>query len=85
MFLARHADTVGEEGWSPMIETLKGMGSMPKNAKKTAKPVEAERAAGRELVKAARARGEELTGPDGLLKMITAAALQAALEVGLWR
>ncbi len=34
----------------------------------------------RELVKAARARGEDLTGPGGLLKTITATVLQAALE-----
>jgi putative transposase len=34
----------------------------------------------RELVKAARARGEDLTGPDGLLKTITATVLEAALE-----
>ena len=57
-----------------MTETLKGMGSMPKDAKKTAKPGEAERAAVRELVKAARARGDDLAGPGGLLKMITAVA-----------
>ncbi len=49
MFLARHADAVGEEGWSPMTETLKGMGSMPKDAK-TTKPDGAERAAVRELI-----------------------------------
>ncbi len=63
-----------------MTETLTGMGSMPKDAKKTTRPGEAERAAVRELVKAARARGDDLTGPDGLLKMITATVLQAALE-----
>ena len=34
----------------------------------------------RELVKAARARGEDLTGPDGLLKTITATVLESALE-----
>jgi len=80
VFLAQHADGVGEEGWSSMTETLTGMGSMPKDAKKTTRPGEAERAAVRELVKAARARGDDLTGPDGLLKMITATVLQAALE-----
>ncbi len=63
-----------------MTESLKGMTSMPKDAKKTAKLGETERAAVRELVKAARARGEDLTGPEGLLKMITATVLQAALE-----
>lgn len=40
----------------------------------------AERAAVRELVKAARGRGEDLTGPDGLIKAITAAVLETALE-----
>ncbi len=63
-----------------MTEKLKGMSSMPKEAKKTTTPGEAERAAVRELVKATRARGEELTGPGGLLKTITATVLQAALE-----
>lgn len=53
---------------------------MPKEAKKTTTPGVAERAAVRELVKAARARGDDLTGPDGLLKIITATVLQAALE-----
>lgn len=39
-----------------------------------------ERAAVRELVRAARARGEDLTGPDGLLKLITKTVLESALE-----
>jgi len=77
VFLAQHADGVGEEGWSSMTDTLTGMGS--KDARKTAKPGEAERAAVRELVRRP-ARGEDLTGPDGLLKTITATVLQAALE-----
>ena len=34
----------------------------------------------RELVKAARARGEDLTGPDGLLKSITTTVLESALQ-----
>jgi hypothetical protein len=38
-----------------------------KAGKKTLTPEEVERAAVRELVKAARARGDDLTGPDGLL------------------
>jgi hypothetical protein len=53
---------------------------MPKNAREAAKPGEAERAAVRELVRSARARGEDLTGPDGLLKTITATVLESALE-----
>ena len=43
-------------------------------------PAEAERSAVRELVKAARARGEDLTGPHGLLKTITKTVLESALE-----
>ena len=39
-----------------------------------------ERAAIAELVKAARERGDDITGPDGLLKSITATVLEAALE-----
>ncbi len=38
MFLAQHADGVGQEGWSRMTETLKGMSSMPKDAKKQYPP-----------------------------------------------
>ena len=34
----------------------------------------------RELVKAARDRGVDLTGPDGLLKTITKTVLETALE-----
>ncbi len=63
-----------------MTETLAGMGSLKKAATKTTTPAEAEAAAVRELVRAARARGEELTGPDGLLKLITRQVLEAALE-----
>ncbi len=63
-----------------MTETIAGVSSMPKTAQKTRKPGKAERDAVRELVKAARARGEDLTGPEGLLKTITATVLEAALE-----
>src|SRR3954453_13058340 len=63
-----------------MTETLAGMGSLKKAAEKTVPPAEAERAAVRELVKAARSRGEDLTGPDGLLKSITKQVLESALE-----
>jgi putative transposase len=80
VFLADTPTVFGEEGWSPMTETLEGMSSMPKEALKAVKPGDAERAAVRELVKAARARGEELTGPDGLLKSITKQVLESALE-----
>ena len=62
-----------------MTETLVGV-SPPRKAKKTLTPEEVERAAVRELVKAARARGDDLTGPDGLLKAITKQVIGAALE-----
>ena len=63
-----------------MTESDSSVSSMPKDAKKSTTPAQAERAAVRELVKAARARGEDLTGPDGLLKSITKEVLESALE-----
>ena len=63
-----------------MTETVAGMSSLEKAAKKSLTPAEQERAAVQELVRAARARGEELTGPDGLLKTITKSVLESALE-----
>jgi len=66
-----------------MTETIKGMSSMPKDAKKRTSSSTAsarERAAIADLVKAARERGDDITGPDGLLKSITATVLEAALE-----
>ena len=60
-----------------MTETLVGVNPARKAADP---PGEAERAAVRELVKAARARGESITGPDGLLKTITDTVLESALE-----
>ena len=63
-----------------VTEKITSVSSMPKEAKKTVSRSETEQAAVRELVRAARARGEDLTGPDGLLKSITATVLEAALE-----
>jgi len=63
-----------------MTETLVGVSPLEEANGKTVTPAEAERAAVRELVKAARARGEDLTGPDGLLKMITKTVLESALD-----
>ena len=82
MVLAAWADLgmVGWEGWSAMTETLVGVSPAKRAAGKSVPPGEAERAAVRELVKAARARGESITGPDGLLKTITATVLESALE-----
>ncbi len=66
-----------------MAETITGMSAMPKDAKKRTSSSTAsarERAAIAELVRAARERGDDITGPDGLLKSITATVLEAALE-----
>src|SRR3954454_12835788 len=63
-----------------MPETLVGVSPLEKASKKSVTPAQAERAAVRELVRAARARGEDLTGPDGLLKSITKTVLESALE-----
>jgi hypothetical protein len=59
-------------------ETVEDMGSLDTAIKMTASASEVERAAIRELVVAARARGEDLTGPDGLLKLLTKTVLEAA-------
>ena len=66
-----------------MTETVRGVSAMPKEAKKRTSSSTAsarERAAIAELVRAARERGDDITGPDGLLKSITATVLEAALE-----
>ena len=63
-----------------MTDTLVGVSPLRKTAKKTLTPEEVERNAVGELVKAARARGDDLTGPDGLLKVITKQVIEAALE-----
>jgi putative transposase len=70
-------------GWREgpvMTEIVADMGSLENTIKKAASPMEVERAAIRELVVAARARGEDLTGPDGLLKTLTKTVLETALE-----
>ncbi len=61
-----------------MTEKLEGVS--PGKEGKTRTAAQVERDAVRELVKAARARGEDLTGPDGLLKAITKQVLESALE-----
>lgn len=49
-------------------------------SKTTARPGDAERAAIREMVKSAKERGLDITGPDGLLKLLTKTVLETALE-----
>ena len=62
-----------------VTEILAGMSPLEQAARKTKTPEQVERAAIRELVKAARARGDDLTGPDGLLKSITKQVIETAL------
>lgn len=59
-------------------ETVGAMTSKHKQKELTA--AQAERAAVRHLVRAARERGEDLTGPEGLLKSLTATVLETALD-----
>lgn len=64
-----------------MPDKMQDMNTLMKSIeKRAAKPGDPERAAMREMVKSARERGLALTGPDGLLKMLTKEVLEAALE-----
>lgn len=67
-----------------MIEKVTGMSLMPMEAKKIISRSETEPIVVRELVKAARAHGEDLTGP-GVLRLITATVVEAALGGGAGR
>jgi hypothetical protein len=69
----RHADEFRGEGRCTLTETVAGIGSLEKTAKKALTPQEQDRAAVNELVRVAPARGEDLTGPDGLLTSVPAA------------
>jgi transposase-like protein len=64
-----------------MIEKMSGVNSMSRRIEKTAPDSgNAERAAIREMVKSAKDRGLDITGPDGLLKLLTKTVLETALE-----
>ncbi len=64
-----------------MAGMMPGMGALAKSVSTTAvKPGDAERAAIREMVKSAKERGLDITGPDGLLKLLTKTVLETALE-----
>jgi len=64
-----------------MIEKMSGVNSLTKRIDKTAAlSGNAERAAIREMVKSAKQRGLDITGPDGLLKLLTKTVLETALE-----
>jgi putative transposase len=64
-----------------MAGKISGMNALVKSiSKTTTKDGDAERAAIREMVKSAKQRGLDITGPDGLLKLITKTVLETALE-----
>lgn len=64
-----------------MTMKMSGVNSLANTINKTnTQPGDAERAAIREMVKSARERGLEITGPDGLLKLLTKTVLETALE-----
>jgi transposase-like protein len=64
-----------------MVEKMQGMSALAKTVEKSSlKPGDAERAAIREMVKSAKDRGLALTGPDGLLKILTSTVLETALD-----
>ncbi len=62
-----------------MTEILMGV-SPSEPQEPAAAPSAEEIEAARELVRAARAKGVALTGPDGLLKALTKAVVETALE-----
>src|SRR3982751_462731 len=64
-----------------MAAMIPGMTTLAKSiSKTTVNPGDPERAAIREMVKSAKQRGLDITGPDGLLKLLTKTVLETALE-----
>lgn len=63
-----------------MTETLAAMSSLKKTLHKSKPAAEMEQATIQQLVKAARERSDDLTGPDALLKHLTKAVLETALD-----
>jgi transposase-like protein len=64
-----------------MIDKMQGVDALAKKAEKNSlKSGDAERAAIREMVKSAKERGLALTGPEGLLKILTQTVLETALD-----
>ena len=77
---------IRQQGWRGRLviddrDNARGVSSKPKDPKKeqAAQVRGRERAMLAQLVRAARARGEDITGPKGLLKSNTATVLEAAL------
>jgi transposase-like protein len=64
-----------------MADKMQGMNALDKRIEKSElRPGDAERAAIREMVRSAQDRGLALTGPDGLLKILTKTVLETALD-----
>lgn len=65
-----------------MTEAITSVNSTPKVPKKerSSRATAQERAAVAQLVRVARARGEDIAGPDGLVKAITATVLESGME-----
>jgi putative transposase len=64
-----------------MADKIPGMSVLEKSIRKSVtKPGDVERATIREMVKSAKERGLDITGPDGLLKLLTKTVLETALE-----
>jgi putative transposase len=64
-----------------MSDKIQNMSALAQTIERSqVRPAEAERAAIREMVKSATDRGVALTGPDGLLKLLTKTVLEAALD-----
>jgi transposase-like protein len=64
-----------------MTEKMSSMNALAKTVEKTSLPPgDGERAAIREMVKSAKDRGLALTGPDGLLRILTKTVLETALD-----
>jgi putative transposase len=64
-----------------MTGKVLGVNALAKSiGKTTVNPGDSERAAIGEMVKSAKERGLDITGPDGLLKLLTKTVLETALE-----
>src|SRR5664279_6559768 len=64
-----------------MAAMIPEMTTLAKSIRKTTvSPGDQERAAIREMVRSAKERGLDITGPDGLLKLLTKTVLETALE-----
>ena len=64
-----------------MTGMMPGMSALARSIDKTTvRSGDAERAAIREMVRSAKERGLDITGPDGLLKLLTRTVLETALE-----